>query len=163
MVWTHAIHVGLISQQAFKLATGSRLYKIGRKRQVSLDSWELTIFAGVLIVFFLWGPNKLPDLARANGRAKREFDRASEELTNPPETSPIDKGSGPAWASAPTSPETSSDDVLIATANRLGIITEGKTRDEISNEILQKTDVDRVPPALHAPHDLHATQEKSRT
>jgi len=110
---------------------------------MGLDSWEWTVIAGVLIVFLLWGPNKIPDLARAIGRAWREFERASKELTNPLE-SPV---STPVSTPTSTPSMTGSDDTLIATAKKLGISTEGKTRDEISDEILQKANANKPPPA----------------
>jgi len=109
---------------------------------MALAGWEWIVVAGVLIVFFLWGPNKIPDLARAIGRARGEFERASKELTNPLEA-PI---------STPTSTSTSApstagaDDTLITTAKKLGITTEGKTREEISNEILQKASANKSTP-----------------
>ena len=110
---------------------------------MGLDDWEWTVIVCVLLVFFLWGPNKIPDLARAIGRARREFERASKELTNPleaPTSTPV---------STPTSTPsmTGSDDTLITTAKRLGISTVGKTRDEISDEILQKANANKPPPA----------------
>ena len=101
---------------------------------MALAGWEWIVIAGVLIVFFLWGPNKIPDLARAIGRARGEFERASKELPNPVEA-PV---SGSASAPVPTASVTGADDALIATAKKLGITTEGKTRDEISDEILQE-------------------------
>ena len=114
---------------------------------MALAGWEWIVIAGVLIVFFLWGPNKIPDLARAIGRARGEFERASKELTNPLEA-PM-SGSVPGTASAPgvTPSMTGADDTLIATAKKLGIATEGKTRDEISDEILQKANANKPPPA----------------
>ena len=109
---------------------------------MGLDDWEWTVIVGVLLVFFLWGPNKIPDLARAIGRARREFERASKELTNPleaPVSTPVSTTSTPSM--------TGSDDTLVATAKELGISTVGKTRDEISNEILQKANANKPPPA----------------
>ena len=100
-----------------------------------MDWWEWIVVAGVFISLLFWGGNKLPDLARTIGRAKREFDAAYKQLTNPIEESA--SGPGAPWTSAPASIETSSDDVLVTTAKKLGITTEGKTREEISNEILQ--------------------------
>ena len=91
---------------------------------MALAGWEWIVVAGVLVVFFLWGPNKIPQLARAVGQARREFDKASKELTTLP------------GEEKPTS--TSADDALIDTAKKLGIATEGKTRDEISKEIVEK-------------------------
>ena len=105
---------------------------------MALAGYEWIIVAGVLIVFFLWGPNKIPDLARAVGQAKREFDRASKEITSPypSETPASGPGSGATWTASPAPATAGGDDALINTAKKLGIVTEGRTRDEISNEIL---------------------------
>ena len=81
----------------------------------------------ILAVLLLWGPSKLPELARALGRAKGEFEKASREFRNPSSTL-TKKG------------ERSSDDVLIETAEKLGINTEGKTNEQISKEILGKAE-----------------------
>jgi sec-independent protein translocase protein TatA len=117
--------------------------KGGRLRKMALAGWEWIIIAGVLIVFFLWGPNKIPDLARAIGQARREFDKASKEITNPLEA-PVSSSSSPGMAiPAPTS----ADDALISTAKKLNVATEGKTRDEISSEILKKANENKGPAA----------------
>ena len=102
----------------------------GKGREMALTGWEWIVIAGVLVVFFLWGPNKIPQLARAIGQARREFDRASKELTSPLEEKPA--------------AVTSADDALIDTAKKLGIATEGKTRDEISREIVQKASASKT-------------------
>ena len=112
-----------------------------------MDWWEWIVVAGVFIGVLFWGGNKIPDLARTIGRAKREFDAAYKQLTNPIEAPASGPGSGAPWTPAPTSPETSSDDVLITTAKKLEITTEGKTREEISNEILQTANASKRPPA----------------
>ena len=104
---------------------------------MAIAGWEWIVIAGVLVVFFLWGPNKIPQLARAVGQARREFEKASKEITSPSDEE------RPASASAPTPP--SADDALINTAKKLGINTEGKTRDEISSEILQKANPSKTP------------------
>jgi len=70
--------------------------------------------------FSFGGPKRIPDLARAIGQARGEFERASREYVNPAAT-----------VSAPTS-----DDILIETAKKLGINTEGKTKEQISQEII---------------------------
>jgi sec-independent protein translocase protein TatA len=113
-----------------------------------MDWWEWIVVAGVFIALLFWGGHKIPDLARAIGRAKREFDAAYRQLTNPIAAPASGPSSGAPWTSASASPETSSDDVLIATAKKLGITTEGKTREEMSNEILQTANASKLPPAL---------------
>ncbi len=84
-----------------------------------LSGMELVIVAVVIVVFLLWGPKKLPELARSIGLAKKEFEQGKAEAT---QTSPL-----------------STEDVLIKTAKELGISTEGKTKDQISQEIVQKS------------------------
>jgi sec-independent protein translocase protein TatA len=94
---------------------------------LAVTGWEMIVVVGVLAVIFLWGPNKIPELARSIGQARREFEKAQKELTTlPSEDRPA----------TPTAP--APDDALVSTAKKLGIATEGKTRDEISKEIIQK-------------------------
>lgn len=90
---------------------------------VLITGWEWVIIVAIIAALILWGPKKLPELARAIGEARREFDRASKELTSLPPT----KETRP-----------SSDDLLIETAKKLGISTEGKTKEQISQEIIEK-------------------------
>jgi sec-independent protein translocase protein TatA len=94
------------------------------------DPVQLILLAVIVIVIFLWGPQKIPELARALGRARKEFDQASKELTNPGST-----------ALAPTgtpAPNKTGDEALMNTARQLGITTEGKTREQISDEIVKR-------------------------
>ena len=90
---------------------------------MALAGWEWIVIAGVIIIFFLWGPKKIPDLARAIGRARGEFEKASKEEPAPVEEQPT---------------RTSADNALIETAKKLGISTEGKTIDEIAREIAER-------------------------
>lgn len=92
-----------------------------------ISGMEWLVVLVILAVLLLWGPSKLPELARALGRAKGEFEKASREFRNPSSTL-TKKG------------ERSSDDVLIETAEKLGINTEGKTNEQISKEILGKAE-----------------------
>jgi len=91
---------------------------------LALVGYEWLIVLGVLLVVFLWGPQKLPELARSIGLAKKEFEKAAKE------------------ASAPTPSGTSGQpvtDPLLVAAKNLGITTEGKTKEEITKEIAEKT------------------------
>jgi len=87
------------------------------------DPLQWVIIGIIVVVIFLWGPQKIPELARSLGRAKREFDQASKEVGD----------------STKSSPERTGDQVLIDTARQLGIETEGKTRDQISQEIVRRS------------------------
>jgi sec-independent protein translocase protein TatA len=94
------------------------------------DPVQWIIIGVIVIVIFLWGPQKIPDLAKAIGKARREFDQASKDVQG--------------MATGMTSPQTqaapakSGDQMLIETARALGISTEGKTREQISQEIISR-------------------------
>jgi sec-independent protein translocase protein TatA len=90
------------------------------------DPLQWIVIGVIVIVIFLWGPQKIPELARGLGRAKGEFDKASKEF----------QASANMTANAPT--PKSADQVLIETARQLGIVTEGKTREQISSEIVAR-------------------------
>lgn len=88
-----------------------------------VTGWEWILIIVVLMALIIWGPKKIPELARALGEARGEFERASKEVPKKPKKKEEDA---------------SGDDALIETARKLGIDTEGKTRDQISEEIVQK-------------------------
>ena len=88
-----------------------------------MDPIELIIIGAVIVVFLVLGPKRIPELARALGSAKKEFNAGSQ--------------STPA-AGAMAGTPMGGDDLMVA-AQRLGISTEGKTREQISAEIVRKT------------------------
>jgi len=91
-----------------------------------ITGWEWVVILLVVVVIIIWGPKKVPELARAIGRARGEFERASREYAAPPpppETQQVKK-------------DVSSDDMLILIAKGLGIDTEGKSKEEIFQEII---------------------------
>lgn len=91
------------------------------------DPLQWIVIGVIVVVIFLWGPQKIPELARGLGRAKREFEQASKEV----------EGSVTMSSSTPSVPKTG-DQVLLETARELGISTEGKSREQISQEIVSK-------------------------
>ncbi len=91
---------------------------------MALVGYEWLIVIAILLVIFLWGPQKLPELARSIGLAKKEFEKAAKEVTS---------------AASGTTPAESTTDPLIVAAKNLGITTEGKTKEEIAKEIAEKT------------------------
>jgi len=93
---------------------------------MAIEPIEWIVIGIIVLALIIWGPSKIPELARALGRAKKEYVKASTELEN--EINKI--------AELP-SPSTS-DDKLIEIAKSLGISTEGKTRDQIAKEIIEK-------------------------
>lgn len=88
-----------------------------------ITGWEWIVIIIGLIVLLLWGPSKIPELARGLGRAKAEFERASREYL-----SESTKSRGVR--------RSSDDSMIILIAKSLGINTEGKTREEIFQEIV---------------------------
>lgn len=92
--------------------------------------YEWLIVVGILLVVFLWGPQKLPELAKSIGLAKKEFEKAAKEASIPTSTSTASTGA------AGTQPTT---DPLIVAARSLGISTEGKTKEQIAKEIADKS------------------------
>jgi sec-independent protein translocase protein TatA len=102
------------------------------------DPLQWIIIGVIVVVIFLWGPQKIPELARGLGRAKGEFEKASKEFETASKQasgSPSQAGTSQATPFA----EKSGDQILVETARALGITTEGKTREQISQEIIAKT------------------------
>jgi sec-independent protein translocase protein TatA len=77
-----------------------------------IDTQTLILIIIAFIILIIWGPSKIPQLARSFGQAVREFRRGARE--NEPE------------------PE------LIEIAKKLGIDPTGKSRDELLTEINNK-------------------------
>jgi len=82
-----------------------------------LSAWEWIILLVVIAAILLWGPSKIPELARSLGRAKAEFEKASKEY--------LKDASG-----------STSDESILLIAKALGINTEGKTKDQLIEEII---------------------------
>ncbi|OYT66977.1 MAG: twin-arginine translocase TatA/TatE family subunit [Candidatus Wolframiiraptor sp. EX4484-121] len=100
---------------------------------------EWIVVAIVLVVLLLWGPSQLPKIARAFGEAKKEFQKATKEVEKAEKevkeaVKPITE-----TVSEATSELKKVDDKLLEVAKELGISTEGKTRDQIAEEILKLT------------------------
>lgn len=93
---------------------------------MALVGYEGLVVVAVLAIVFLWGPHKLPELARSLGQAKREFEKAAREAST--------------GVNAPSSfNEAMLQDPLIVAAKSLGIQTEGKTKEEIAKEIASRS------------------------
>jgi sec-independent protein translocase protein TatA len=92
------------------------------------DPLQWVVIAVVVIVFLMYGPKKIPELARSIGLARKEFNDASKV--------PLDTPAAAAPAAVFAAPSTG--DALLDTARKLGINTEGKTRDQISSEIVAR-------------------------
>jgi sec-independent protein translocase protein TatA len=86
--------------------------------------YEWLVVVAVIVIIFMWGPSKLPELARSVGLARKEFEKASKEISSP--------------SASPTTENSSTESALIVAAKELGISTEGKTKEEIAKEIAEK-------------------------
>jgi sec-independent protein translocase protein TatA len=85
-----------------------------------ITSWETIIIAIIILALIIWGPQKLPEFARAIGQARREFEKASKEEPKKEEK------------------KEDLDEKIIKMAKELGISTEGKTKEQILEEIAEK-------------------------
>ena len=104
------------------------------------DPLQWIIIGVVVIVIFLWGPNKIPELAKGLGRAKKEFDMASKGISDPLNAALTTATTTTTAAAVTTAaPAKSTDEILLETAQQLGIATQGKTREQIAQEIVWKT------------------------
>jgi TatA/E family protein of Tat protein translocase len=113
----------------------------GRKIQM-LEGWEWLIIGVVAIVIIMWGPAKIPEFAKALGRARGEFSKASKEFENAATSTMNANASATTMAPAATLSSTqvikTKDEILLETAHNLGISSSGKTREQLSEEINQK-------------------------
>ncbi|MCL4519792.1 MAG: twin-arginine translocase TatA/TatE family subunit [Thaumarchaeota archaeon] len=78
----------------------------------------------IAVVVFLFGANKIPGLAKSLGEARKEFDKGWRG--EPPGNNPQPPSTAPA------------EDPLITAAQREGIETQGKTREQIASELSWK-------------------------
>jgi len=112
---------------------------------------EIVLILVVLMLIF--GPSKMPEIARTLGEAFREFKKASEDLqktieapasqtvspqTNLPQATPQ---TSPPQVNIPKNKE--DEDLIIQLAKKLGINTEGKDIQTIMNEIEEKVKINK--------------------
>ena len=95
-------------------------------KELAIVGYEWLIVLAIIVVLFIWGPQKLPEFAKSIGLARKEIEKAYKEASNPI-ASPVEA------------------DPLIETAKKLGISTEGKTRSQISDEIVARGKVSEKP------------------
>ncbi|MDG6996187.1 MAG: twin-arginine translocase TatA/TatE family subunit [Nitrososphaerota archaeon] len=79
----------------------------------------------IAVIVFLFGASKIPALARSLGEARKEFDKGWKGEQS---------GNNQQQSAGPLAP----DDPLIAAAQKEGIETQGKTREQIASELSWK-------------------------
>ncbi len=89
-----------------------------------LGSQDLLVILIALIIILIWGPSKLPSLARGLGEAIREFRKAASGVVEE-ETRRVER-------------KEEIDQKIIEMAKSLGISTEGKSREQLLDEINKK-------------------------
>ncbi|AFA39719.1 twin-arginine translocase TatA/TatE family subunit [Pyrobaculum sp.] len=85
------------------------------------QEWIVILIA--LVIILIWGPSKLPSLARGMGEAIREFRKAASGIEEEPKR--VEK-------------KEEIDQKIVEMAKSLGISTEGKTKEQILDEINKK-------------------------
>lgn len=105
---------------------------------MALEGMEWIIVGVVAIVIIMWGPSKIPEFAKALGRAKGEFNKASKEFTNAATAETTAEPVKQVSFTPQTPTIKTKDEILLETAQKMGIPTEGKTREQISEEISVK-------------------------
>jgi len=94
---------------------------------MAIHELEWLIIAVIVTVLVLWDPEKIPKIVRAIAEAKREYEEAVASLS---EQLSSEEGEGEEHLTG--------DEKILEIAGELGIQTEGRTREEIVREILEK-------------------------
>ncbi|MCD6260902.1 MAG: twin-arginine translocase TatA/TatE family subunit [Thaumarchaeota archaeon] len=92
---------------------------------MAIHELEWLIIAVIVTVLILWDPGKIPKIAKAIAEAKREYEKAVASLSEQ-------------LSSEEGKEHLTGDEKILEIAGELGIRTEGRTREEIVKEILEK-------------------------
>jgi sec-independent protein translocase protein TatA len=98
----------------------------------------------LVILLLIFGPSKMPEMARTLGEAFREFKKASEDLQKTVE-GPIPQTTSQVTPLVNNVSGKSKEDenLIIQLAKKLGIATEGKDIQTIMNEIEEKVKINK--------------------
>lgn len=114
----------------------------------TLGPMEIAFFLGLVLLLF--GPDKVPQLARSIGKATQEYQKALKDVTNSGNSlmedvkgtstgltnqEPANKGKNP----HSNAPQVDRETQIKQQAELMGISTAGKTIDQIVDEILSKS------------------------
>jgi len=115
-------------------------------RGISLPTVGTMELVVILVAVILFGPKRIPEIARQIGRAMNELRRAGDELMKEL-TLEEGRASGdrarhrvqkPLKESAPPEPKPLTSTQIRSAAESLGISTEGKSDDKLRSEILER-------------------------
>ena len=95
---------------------------------MAIHGLEWLIIGVIITILILWDPSKIPKIARAIAEAKREYERAAASFSEQ-------------LASEAGEEHLTGDERILETARELGIQTEGRTKEEIVREILERLGV----------------------
>jgi sec-independent protein translocase protein TatA len=95
-----------------------------------IGPWEIALILAIVLIIF--GPKKLPQLAKSVGDAIKQYKDASEGKISEQQSQQQSQ-----QPSQPVQYSTKESDLLLETAKKLGIQTEGKTMEQISKEITE--------------------------
>ena len=84
----------------------------------------------LVVVVFLFGASRIPGLAKSLGLARREFDKGWKGDPSAPDSAQA--------GAASSNGVPALDDPLVQAAQREGIVTQGKTREQIASELSWK-------------------------
>jgi sec-independent protein translocase protein TatA len=95
---------------------------------------EWIVLLVAIVIIFAFGGKKIPELARSLGRAKGEFEKGKRELERELREGEYESTTRSSSDSGKSKDETG----VVKAAKNLGIVTEGKTEDDLKKEIAQK-------------------------
>ena len=108
----------------------------------NLGPVEIAFFLGIVLLLF--GPDKIPQLARSVGKATQEYQKALKEVTSSGDSLMNDvKGNTQSTglnekSASAEPPKIDRETQIMQQAELLGISTGGKTIDQIVDEILAR-------------------------
>ena len=109
----------------------------------SLGPMEIAFFLGIVLLLF--GPDKIPQIAKSVGKATREYQKALKDVTdsgdnlmNEVKGTSTGNGSSPSNSIQEPPKQKSREQAIMEQAQMLGINTNGKTIDQIVDEILSR-------------------------
>ena len=82
-----------------------------------IQGWEWIVVIGIIVIVLFLAPKKLPEYARAVGEARKELRKSRSEEEKVPK-------------------KEGDEDLVFRIARELGIDTEGKTAEEVEQEIV---------------------------